>query len=370
MPRSVPSYAELLQLISNDLKNKFNITTYLGKTFMVPFATVLAGIAKTFYYAIYQENKNIFYDKCNDEMLDRYALVKLRRQRNPAINGEYLIQVTGTIGAVIPVNTVFSHSSGNRYITDTAHVMLTTSDTIQVRSLTEGTAGRRYAGDELRATSPIIDVDSSAQVTSEVTAPTNAESYEDLRINLINSDAVQLQGGAPSDWRAWAEPVSGVREVYPYKRIGGGSEIDLFTEAFPADSLDGYGTPPQSILDAVRTAIEPSKEPQGVAEVYYLPIIKVPVDIDVESLEDPSLENEIRYSVDALLYTVRPFVAGADVIGDEKKGILYSSEVFSVVKAVTSGNIADITMYVDGTQLTKYTFDYGRIPYLRNINLV
>lgn len=370
MPRSVPSYAELFQLISNDLKNKFSITTFLGKTFMIPFATVLAGLAKTFYLAIYQENKNIFYDFCSDEMLDRYALVKLRRQRNPAINGEYTITVTGVIGAVIPVNTVFSHTSGNRYITDAEHVMITASDDIQVRSLTEGTAGRRYAGDELRATSPIINVDSIAQVVSEVVAPTNAESYEELRINLKNSDAVQLQGGAPADWRAWAEPVAGVREVYPYKRIGGGSEIDLFTESFPADSVDGYGTPPQSILDAVLAAIEPDKEPQGVAEVYYLPVITVPVDIDIDTLEDPSLESEIRFAVDALLYTVRPFVAGADPIADEKKGILYSSEIFSTVKTVTSGNIADITMYVEGVQLTKYMFDYGRIPFLRNINLV
>ena len=370
MPRSVPSYAELFQLISNDLKNKFSITTFLGKTFLVPFATVLAGIAKTFYLAIYQENKNIFYDSCNDEMLDRYALVKLRRQRNPAINGEYTITVTGVIGSVIPVNTVFSHSSGNRYITDTAHTMITLSETIQIRSLTEGTAGRRYAGDELRATSPIIDIDSIAYVASESVAPTNAETYEELRINLKNSDAVQLQGGAPSDWRAWAESVAGLREVYPYKRIGGGSEIDLFCEAFPADSLDGFGTPPQSILDAVLSSIEPDKEPMGVAEVYYMPIILVPIDIDIESLEDPSLENEIRYAVDAYLYTVRPFVAGADVITDDKKGLLYSSEIFGVVKDVASGNLADIVMYVDGTHLTKYTFDYGRIPYLRNINIV
>lgn len=366
MPIISPKFNDLFEKAKQDLKNALGIVGVLGRTVLVPIAKVITGIVKPMYSSIVQANRNVLPDLADDESLIRHGKIRLRRPPNPAAQGEYICEVSGTIGATIDASTTFSSSTGNLYVIDSDFTLATGSDSITLRSITEGGNASLIEGQELKSTKPIPDVNTSVFVVSESVTPTKAETIEDYRVNVLQSYARQPQGGARSDYRSWTESVPGVREVYPYVRQGSPTEINLYTEAFPDDSTDGEGTPSSAILNAVRDAIEPESEPMGVAEIHYLPISLVPVDVDIIDLSDTSLSSSIDIAITAMLYEKRPYIAGDDLLTDKSKGVLTIKDIFDAVELITK-DFSDIEFAVGGVILNRYEFINEEIPYLRNL---
>ena len=366
---SVPKIDDLQKQVQEDIKSKLGIVTVLGRTFLQPFSIVLAGILKVFYLQAWRVNQNLLPDKCTEAVLRRMGKIFLGRVPNDAVQGEYLVSVTGIAGAVIPVEQVYVNSDGQKYILDSEYTLIGTGDSIVLRALTGGGEGSRVIGDELTSTAPIADVDSSVFVIGETVAPTEAEDISEYRVNVIKYFRQRPQGGARSDFRIWPEGVAGTREFYPYVRQGAPTEVNLYTEALPADSTDEHGTPSQTILDAVRDSIEPEKEPLGIHEIHYLPIYPVAVDVVIENLQDSSLASAIRNSIEAYLYNVRPFIAGADTLDEKNKGLLTYAAIFNIVNGLAIGNFTNVRVYVDLIQVNTYTFEENNIPFLDNLTL-
>lgn len=369
MAVTVPTFTELYNSIISDLKNKLGINSLVGKTVLPAFAAVYAAKQKLQYLQIAKVNNNIFPDLADEDTLRRFGRGRLGRDLRPATAGEYIISVTGEVGATIPVGTTFSDKRGYLYVADIGFTFVLTTGSLTVRALTVGSESALQPDDELQLTSPLTNVDKIARIFSVTVIPVVAETVEEYRVNVVNSYRLLSQGGNRADYRIWTESVPGVREVYPYVKQNYAGEINLFIEAFPTDSTDNHGTPTNTILSAVQAIIEPSKIPMTVSQIHYLPIELLPVNVTIDNISDAGKLSEITDSITAYLYDIRPYIGGADIATDIHKGRLYTSSITQLV--LDSGvSFDDVIVSVDGNDITSYEFENGIIPYLDSVTAI
>ncbi len=388
---AIPTLNQLYTGIVNDLETQYGVSVSLvGKVALRAEAMVQAGKLKLIYLAIGILQKNIFVDTADSESiggtLERFGRVKLGRNPYQAVQGKYLLQVTGSIGAVIKANTTFksddsSLNPGYLFVLDTDYTLVSTTDYITVRALTAGEESKLNVNDTLTATSPIALVDSSTSINSITVQPLAAEDLEAYRTAIINSYRLEPQGGAATDYRIWASDAQGVKTVYPYAKSGSPCEINLYVEATTIDSTDGKGTPSGSILSAVQTVVnfnpntsldqnERGRRPLQVV-VNYLPIGIKTIDINISSStftapQKATLLTAITSSINA----IRPFIDSADDLIN-KNDILDQNQIIgTIINTIPGSSFGTISIYVNGVLTPTYQFDNGFIPYLNSITYV
>ncbi|MCH9621006.1 MAG: hypothetical protein S4CHLAM20_04200 [Chlamydiia bacterium] len=391
MAVSIPKLKEIRDSIIQDLEGKLGITIpAIAKNFLNILAGVIAAKQWIFYLALAKLQKNIFVDTADPEStggtLERFGRVKLNRNPYPASAGLYTIEVTGSIGAVINASTTWktnddSSNPGKLFILDDAFTFSSTTEQIQVRTLDVGSGTRIIVGDKMSLTSPVINVDTIGVTISEDQQPLEAETIEDYRAKTIEAYQLEPQGGASSDYRIWSADAQGVAKVYPYAKDGASAEVNLFVEATIIDSTDGKGTPSAALLDDVKDVVnfdpditkplnERGRRPLGAFMIYYLPI--TPKDINIEFVNfvnlTPAIEASVLQAITDYLVTVRPFVAGADVL-DNRNDLLTVNDLTAVaIDAIPNqARFDQLVLKVDGISLLKQTFVNGNIPYLDGI---
>jgi len=387
--QAIPTYTEIYNSVISDLESQFgvNIPTF-GKNFLRSIAIVQAAKLKLYYLAVANIQKNIFVDTAEPESiggtLERFGRVKLNRNPFPATAGQYTLEVTGTVGAIIPAQTTFksddtAQSPGKLFILDNAFTLLTSTDEITVRSLETGIETKLAVGDTLTATAPIALVNQSAEVTAETIEPSAAETVEDYRKKALDAYRLEPQGGAATDYRLWSADAQGVKQTYPYAKSGSEYQINLYVEATVADSTDGKGTPSALLLAAVEEVVEfdpdttrPNSE-RGrrplQAIVNFLPIVPREVSIVINGLVGRTTEIEtlISNALKEEINKVRPFVSACDVLS-EKNNILDNNKIVATIFNTRPGSIfGAINLTVDGTTYTSYTFINGFIPHVNSI---
>jgi len=387
---TIPTISELYSDVLSDLQAQYGLTIpTFGKNFLRVLAAVQAAKLKLFYLAIASLQKNIFVDTAEPESiggtLERFGRVKLNRNPFPATAGEYTIEVTGSIGAVIPANTTFksdddSLNPGKLFILDAEYTLVATTDTITVRALETGVDSKLEVDDTLTATAPIALVNKSATVTVEDTEPSAAETIADYRQKAIDAYRLEPQGGAATDYRLWSADAQGVAGSYAYAKSGAANEINLFVEATVADSTDGKGTPSAGLLldveevvefdpDTTRPLSERGRRPLGVFQVHFLPITVREVDITIPSFTGITAEIEalITAALEDEINTVRPFVSACDILS-EKNDILDTNKIISVILQARPGSIfGSVALVVAGSPYTSYQFINGDIPHLNSV---
>lgn len=383
---TIPTVEELYNSYVSELETELNITIPTqGKSFLRALATVQAAQIKMYYLATGKVQKNIFADTADPESqggtLERFGSVKLDRYPFAATAGQYILNVTGTAGGIIPNGTVFksdddgSLNPGQLYILDNGHTMAASTDQITVRALETGLDSQLQAGDTLTVTAPVAAIDSQADVYAELTEPVAAEDVEDYRQKILEAFRLEPQGGAGADYRIWAADAQGVAQSYPYAVAGNSNQINLYVEATTVDSTDGKGTPTAAILADVESAIEdptvdrPARKPLGVFKINYLPITVLNVDIEIPSFVDLTTEKEtlIEAALETLTDQTRPFIDSIDVQANKNDIISENVIVSEILSAVPGSTFGSIVLKVNSVTVTSYTFDNGEIPFLNSV---
>jgi len=389
---TIPTITELYNDVLADLQAQYGITIpTFGKNFLRVLAMVQAGKLKLFYLAIASLQKNIFVDTAEPEAiggtLERFGRVKLNRSPFAATAGIYTVEVTGTIGAVIPANTTFksdddSLSPAKLFILDAEYTLTATTDTISLRALELGVDSKLEVGDTLTATAPIALVNKSAEVTVEDTEPQAAETVAAYRQKAIDAYRLEPQGGSAADYRLWASDAQGVAQAYAYAKTGVANEINLYVEATIADSTDGKGTPSAGLLedvedvvefdpDTTRPLSERGRRPLGVHQVHFLPVTVREVAITIPSFTGLTAEIEalITAALEDEIATIRPFVAACDILS-EKNDILDTNKIIGVILNARPGSIfGSVSFTVAGSPYTSYQFINGDIPHLQSVTI-
>lgn len=389
MSKPIPSISDLYTKLVSDIKTKLGIVSPLIKFVINAMAAVLAAQLKLLYLYLGDIQNNQFPDTAdtaaNGGTLERQGLIYLNRLPFPATNGTYTANITGSTGAVIPAETTWqsngdSFSPGNLYIIDNDYTMPGPTGVITLRSLDNGLDFLLKPGDSLTYTAPILGVDNQAVIATTVQSPVDAEDPEVYRQAILNAIRLQPQGGSKTDYRQWATDADGVRLVYPYVKNGEAGTVQVYVEAVIADSTDGHGTPTGDLLTAVDAVIQMSPDEtipinsRGrrpiQANLEVLPIAPVPVDMVITGLlvNNATVRANIVTNVTAYLYTIRPYIAGADLPRD-KNDILTAVRLQSVVNDTigNSNTFLAFVMYVNGVQVNLFTFALANIPYLRNV---
>lgn len=382
---TIPTLAELKNDIISDLEAQYSITIPLfGKNWLRTLAYVQAGKLWLTYKYMALVQKNILPDTADSEFnggtLERFGRIKLGRNPFPATQGQYTIQLTGTPGTVIPASTTFksdddSLNAGYLFILDTSFT-LNGTDIVTVRALTSGLESQISISDTMTVTSPIAGLDSIATVLTESTTPQSAETLSDYREKIIQSYRLEAQGGAGADYRLWSADVQGVKQVYPYASSGLVNVVDLFIEATIADSTDGKGTPTAGIISDVTSAIEtptatqPSKKPLTVS-VSYQGITPLSVDITINGFVGSSSDQTlIDQAIEDYLTEVRPFVSSIDVINDKSDVFDTNKIIFIITSTVPGVVFTSVSLDVDSSTVSTFTFANGEIPYLNSVTYV
>lgn len=390
--KPIPNITQLNTNIAGDLKNKLNLSNNPLKRVLNALALVLSGQFYLAYLYLRDIQDNIFVDTATTAefggTLERQGMIYLNRGMFPDSIGVFKLSVTAVAGSVLRANLTFKSNEGTLnpgqvYVLDSEYTCTGTADEIEVRSIGAGVAYNLNVADNLTITEPVIGVDKTVTVTEVVEQPKAGETIELYRQAILSAIQLEPQGGSRADYRQWATDAQGVRLVYPYVRDGEPSNLDVYVEATLVDSTDGKGTPSSTILDDVEEVLnydpdiskpiyERGRKP-AQAFLNVLPIVLVPIDVEITDLSDSSaaVQATIQSALEDMLYRVRPFISGAD-LQRNKNDILYYGKVQSVVtESLVNGNFFNLLkMYVDGNEEVSYEFTLGNVPYLNNLTFV
>jgi uncharacterized phage protein gp47/JayE len=389
MSKPIPTIAQLYTKLSSDIKSQLGIIGALVKFVINAFSGVIAAQLKLLYLYQVDVQNNQFPDTAdtaaNGGTLERQGQIYLNRQPFPATAGIFTASVTGSLGALIPSGTTFKSdggtlSPGNLYATTADYYLPGTSGVISLTALNAGASYLLNIADTLTMTAPILGVDASAAITAITTNPVDAEDPEVYRQLILNAIRLQPQGGSKTDYRLWSADADGVRTVYPYVKNGEAGTVQVYVEAVTVDSTDGKGTPSSGLLTEVAAVLTFNPDttiPTNMrgrlpiqANLEVLPIVPIPVDVITTGLSftNSGIVAAVLTNLIAYLYSVRPYIAGCDLPGDQNN-LLTTVQLQSTVNdSIGSNNtFINFAMYVNGVQLNVFTFSLGNIPYLRNV---
>ncbi len=387
---TIPTISQLFTQVKSDLEASYGSTIpTFGKNFLRVIASVQAAKLWVIYKYIGYVQKNIFADTADPEAtggtLERFGRVKLNRNPFAAVAGQYVVSVTGTVGAIISAKTTFksdddSISPGMLFVIDSEFELQTSPDEIILRALEPGLDSQLDVGDGLTATVPIANVNKAVVVVIESVEPRAAETTEEYRDSIIESFRTEPQGGAATDYRLWAADAQGVLKVYPYVSYGGNNEVDVYVEMNHADSTDGKGTPSAALLEDVEEVInfdpddtrelnERGRRPINVI-VHVLPITVLEVAIVINGYQNltSDIQDAIEAAITLLIDDIRPFISGADVLSERNDRLDVNRIISKIYEAVPGSIFNSVAMTVNASPVTSYLFENGDIPHLNSIN--
>ena len=360
---AIPKTESIYNKIYNDLRTAFGAGRGVTKKFISGFAKVVSAIVRQVYTFAAEVRNDITPLDCTPEMLNRHGLIKLGRVRDTGTQGIYTISQPAAADSVLSAGALFS-ANGQQYVCDAGGSEAGGFTTSQVRALQSGFVAALKAGDTIRMQEASPGVQRTATVLDVVVQATDEEDIEEYRAKVSRQFAVQMQGMSRADLRAWGESVVNVQAAYPERRAGSSGEINLYIEAAKLSSIDGLGTPPESMLEAVRDYIEPAIEPLGSGEIYYLPIRVMPVVIKYTGTPTSGDLAAAEAAVENYLNNVRPFVAGADPLSLEFKGLIRNSLINAAVVSAASSGFASVSVEIDGVAQLEYNCKINEVPYL------
>ena len=390
MSVDIQTISELQDRILNDYATELGVDkSDLGDTYIVR-SKVLAGLVYPIYLALSSVEKNIFFDLAEESILKRYGNVFLQRNPAPASQGIYTVEVTGTIGAKIPASTQFqandtTNAAGFLFIVDNEKTLTAEIENVTIRALTAGLNSALNVNDLLTSVSPIAGINDEVKVISIDTQPSAAEDIENYRDDIVEAVRLEANGGSPADYKLWASDVPEVRTVYPYVIEGEAGNLEIFIEATKENSAPAeiIGVPTQQTIDDVYkndvgsetgaliydSVNNRGRKPMTVNKIEVKPVNPIPVDIRFIELSDESIANQLRSSIDDLLYEIRPFIAGADNLVNKNNILTISAIQVIVINILANNNITytDLKMDVNSIESTLVEFDKGDYPYLNLI---
>lgn len=203
-----PPLTTLVKSLRDDLLSRTD-EVLLRRADSEIIARVLAGGLHGLYsYADYIA-RQIIWDTCDDDTLDRWASMWLQVPRKPAAKATGTATFTVVGAVVVPTGTVTQAFDGQQYSTTADSV----AGVAPLQANIAGAAGNRAAGQSLSLVSPIAGVQTVA-LASAITLGSDIESTASLRARLIARVQTPPDGGSANDYRTWALQVAGVTRAW------------------------------------------------------------------------------------------------------------------------------------------------------------
>lgn len=204
-----PQLTALVQSLREDMLSRLDDESLLRRSDAEVYARVFAGALHGLYAYADWIAKQIVWDTCDIDTLERIASMWLTVPRKAAAvaTGSTTFVVTGVV--VVPSGTVVRAFDGAQYETTADSV----AGVAPVQALVAGAAGNRPAGQPLSLISPVPGAQTQS-IAGELSGGADQEDPEALRARLIARVKTPPDGGSATDYVAWALEVAGVTRAW------------------------------------------------------------------------------------------------------------------------------------------------------------
>ncbi len=363
---TIPTIAEIRDQIISDIEGKLGITVpWLPKAFIRVLAIALAGVLSLAYRFGLWCYKQIFAATADDEALilrgAQYGL-----SRSPAVRAKLTAQATGDDDTSIPAGTFWiGDDNGLVYQQEETVVISGGVATITVECLTAGDAGNLLIDDTLTIGSPLAGIDNTATVTGTTTTGEDQESIESFRAQVMQREKNKPQGGAASDYVAWALEVAGIAEAYAFRPTPGFVNVyPLTDDADPANRIPGGAK-----LTEVEDYLDDTVRRPLNATVSAVAFTELDFDVDIADLvpNDATTKANIEAAITAYMYARRPQQYEDEV---NPTNVVSAGEITAI--AIAAGaQIATVTLKnAGGSPITSYELQDSELAKLRTLSWI
>jgi len=278
-------------------------------------------------------------------MLEIYGVLKDIEPRRHATPGTYRASVDvipETDGEIIPIGAELTSISGNTginlVVTKGINLIQSTignpiGGVIELEAVETGANTALRNGTVLSFNTPIPNINKEATIIigdndGVTNLPQDAESIESFRERIINAFRYEVSGGKTSDFRAWANDLPGIVNVFPYSAIPSSEFADSIHAAnigigfmrIYLEFKDG-GNHQQEIANYIRLIQDKIPATAGQIIVQACRIKSVNILIRREWIEGALTDDDIDYAMQecrtvALNYlrNRRPFIPAIDAV--------------------------------------------------------
>lgn len=297
-----PTFTTLLERVRDDLNLRIpGSDSRVRRTLTYALAYVFAGLAHGLYGFLAWTAEQLLPDTGDEQTVETWrTLLGLAAITKAKATGS--VKFTGTVAAtLIPAGTVIVRADGVEYTTD-ANANLGAAPIEVVVAVTASVAaadGNADAGTLLDLASPIAGVTTTATVESGgLTGGLDDEGVEAKRVRVLERMAETPQGGASSDYVAWAKTVATVDEVWP---VGNSPQPGDVTVRFSVvqDGAPSTVTPGAGVVSAVQTAIDAERPITAIVTVVAPVGNPVPLTIHLGT-DTADIRTAVEGSLDAM----------------------------------------------------------------------
>ena len=227
-----PTLQEIIDRIEADIESR-TVYPLVRRSVLKVLARVYGGAVHTLYgYLAYQADQ-IFVNSASGESLDRHA-EEYGMGRQIALKAEGYVTVVGVLGTSIPAGTELQSPDGLLYETvslaslDLASGGIPGSDGMQQVLIRAKTAGAEYnqGADVLFSfTSPLTDVQPTADTLFWIRGGTDRETDAELRARVLRRKQYPPMGGAAHDYVTWMLEFPGVTRAWCFPNYDGDGTV-------------------------------------------------------------------------------------------------------------------------------------------------
>lgn len=275
-------------------------------------------------------------------------------------------QFTGTAGLVLPSGAALTRQDGAPY-TSTADATVDPTGVLVVPIVAEvnGAATNCDAGVAIAISSPVAGINSAGVTLGPLTGGADQETQEELRTRMLFCYAQPPQGGAASDYIAWATEVPGCTRAWIQSSGGQVQVYPMFDVANAADDGFPQGTDgcaseetrgPTASGDQLAVADHIWPVQPVTALVFVAAPVPLQVDVTIANL-DPStveMEADILASLQAAFLTI-----------GEVAGTIYPSQLYAAISDTPGVNRFDMV-----TPAAPITAPAGALPVMGTLSVI
>lgn len=357
MPFSIPSRTDLQTQILTDMNARIaGADTSLPRSTLRVLAFLWASSLWLVYRFVAWLAKQLFIDSAETTYLERrLAAYGIVREGATLAAGNVIF--AGTAGIAVPIGTQVQTSDGSVLFATQAGATIGGGGTVTVAiaALVAGTAGNALAAAPLPLTTAIAGVQPVATVDSSgLSGGTDAETDAGLRIRGLARIQLPPQGGAGTDYVAWAKQVPGVTRVWVYPLNRGLGTVDV---KFVMDARTN-NIPLTGDITAVQAAIAAARPVTADAQAFAPTADTLAVTIASLAPNTAAMKAAITAQ---LLALARSVPAGSATIGDgvsaaSPGGTLLLEQIYAAISA------AGPTAFDLTAPATDTTFASGHLP--------
>lgn len=307
--------------------------TTLPVSFLGVNADTIAAEDFAEYRAVVWLARQLFLDSCESGFLNRFG-AEYGIPRFASMQAAGSVTFAGTSGVTIPSGTLLQNSLGTvAYATSGAATLAAGTATASVLSVSGAAAANAAAGAPLTLSSAIAGVQPTAVVgLAGLTGGTDLEADASYRARLLLRRRTPPQGGAATDYLAWAKDFyAGVTRAWVFPLNRGRGTVDVYF------TMDGRANPIPLAADvaAVQAAINLVRP--VTADVLVLAPVPQSQAVSIGGLvpDDAATQAAVVAQLGVLLASVAP---GGASIGDGVSalypgGMLYLSQIEAAIQA-------------------------------------